>query len=159
MKKAILIKQVGDNWVTGWEPELFAATPISGRDSITSQPWPISWIYDSKTRHLLIPTDWRFGVATDKVPGFFMSILRLIINPLHMQRASCVHDLLYATKGGIRPEKTCSNLPIVLPFNDVTREEADTLAYVIALADGIAKWEADQIYWFLSKFAQSVWDN
>ena len=159
MKEITLIKQVNGKWISGWEPELFGLTPISGRDSVTSRPWPVSWICDGKTRHLVVPEDWRFGIAVDKIPGFWMRVLRSIINPLHMQRSSCVHDLLYATKGGTRTEETCTLQPIVLPFNDVSRDEADSLAYALAMADGIATWEAKQVYWVLSTFAQGVWDE
>lgn len=160
IRRAALIRPANDGsglWVPGWQPYLFGSCPISGRDAVTDKPWPISWCYDGHRRHAIVPSDWRFGVATDKICGVWMRILRAMINTQHMQRSSCIHDLLYATQGGRRVELTCDLQPIVLPFQDVTREESDAVAHAVAIADGIALWEADLIHATLERFGERSW--
>ena len=143
-----------------WHPEAFSACPVSGRDAVTTRPWRVAWDNGGGVvRSLTVPEDWRFGVATDKVPGFAMAVLRGIVNCQHMQRSSCVHDLLYATQGGRRGECTCTGAPIVLPFDDVSREEADAVAHAIALEDGIAPWEASVVHTALRLFGQGAWND
>lgn len=145
--------------IVDWRPWLFAATPVSGRDAVTARPWPIGWTYRGKRRDLVIPEDWRFGVATDKVPGAGMALLRFLVNCQHMQRSSCVHDLLYSTQGGRRPEETCTKQPIILPFDDVSREEADWVACAIAAADGINEVQAGLVHWGLDVLGRSAWND
>ena len=145
--------------ITDWRPWLFWSCPVSGRDAVTARPWPLAWTYNGRLRRAELPEDWRFGVATDKVPGFAMAIIRAAVNFHHMQRSSAWHDLLYATQGGRRSERTCSDELIYLPFDDVSREEADWLAYAIAVRDGIHSTQAAVVHWALTRFGQGAWDE
>ena len=156
----VLIRPSGDTdlWVPGWEPWEFCASPVSGRDAIMAAPWPISWVYDGKTRHAVVPKDYRFGVATEKVSGFWMRVLRAVINCQRAQRLSAIHDLLYETRGGSAVALTCTMIPVLLPFRDVTRAEADAVAYAVAISDGFPRWEARLVHWSLSRFCADAWE-
>lgn len=146
---AVLIRPVTDGkrlFVPGWEPSLFGASPINERVSVTTRPWPISWVFNGRVRHATVPEDYRFAVR-----------LRSFLNRQPAQRLSAIHGLLYETHGGLHVALTCSSCPVILPFTDVTPAEADSVALAVALASGTTKWKAYLMHLALSHFAYSTW--
>lgn len=147
----------------------FACSPVSGRDFVLTQEFDVSWSAGDRQRRMCLLAGFRFGPGIKSMPGLW----RGLVNPFHLLRASCAHDALYASEGGIRPLYTdMSIMPrletvrghdrsrISLDFRPlVDREEADALSRAIAIADGINKAQAAVIHRVLRLLGQSTWNE
>lgn len=151
---------MGPVTLVDYKPYEFMFTPVSARDGVTTAPWWLSWDCDGNRRQMMLPMDYQFGFAVDRIPGFWMRGIRALISPGHSWRPSAPHDALYASRGGAIPVVTCTKQFFRLHFSpEVTRHEADHLYLVMALADGQATWECDLAWKALRMFGQEAWDG
>lgn len=147
----------------------FSCSPVSGRDFVLTHEFDVSWRDGCNVRRMCLLPGLRFGPGIQAMPG----VWRGLVNPFHLLRASCVHDALYATEGGLRALYTDmvvgprletapleQRVRISLDFHPyVDRAEADALSREIALADGINKAQAAVVHRVLRWFGQSTWDD
>ena len=134
----------------------FTITPVSGRDMMLADEFIVEWKYGAYPRRIVLPPGWKFGPGINSMPGFW----RGLVNVFHLLRSSCVHDALYASKGGRREIYTQIMTPIKLNFEPlVSRVEADDLSKRMALDDGINRVQAKIINKVLRRLGQSTWDD